>query len=41
MVYICSSDRICHVHIKGVKVNRNERASILGSHLEFGDVGRA
>ncbi len=35
------ADRIYHVHIKDVKINRNERSGILGSHLEFGDVRRA
>ena len=34
------SDRIYHVHIKDVKLNQNERAGILGSHLEFGDTRR-
>ena len=34
------SDRIYHVHIKDVKMNQNERAGILGSHLEFGDTRR-
>lgn len=34
------ADRIYHVHMKDVKVNRNERAGILGSHLEFGDTRR-
>lgn len=34
------SDRIYHVHIKDVKINKNEKAGILGSHLEFGDTRR-
>lgn len=34
------ADRIYHVHIKDVKINKNERAGILGSHLEFGDPRR-
>ncbi|HHT24456.1 MAG TPA: sugar phosphate isomerase/epimerase [Clostridiaceae bacterium] len=33
-------DRIYHVHIKDVKVNKNDKAGILGSHLEFGDPRR-
>lgn len=33
-------DRIFHVHIKDSKVNLNGRTSILGSHLQFGDVRR-
>ena len=33
-------ERIYHVHIKDVKMNRNDRAGILGSHLEFGDTRR-
>ena len=33
-------ERIYHVHIKDVKINRNDRAGILGSHLEFGDTRR-
>lgn len=32
--------RIYHVHMKDVKLNRNDRAGILGSHLEFGDSRR-
>lgn len=35
------ADRIYHVHMKDVKMNRNEKSGILGSHLEFGDVRRA
>ncbi|PWJ47784.1 sugar phosphate isomerase/epimerase family protein [Faecalicatena contorta] len=34
------ADRIYHVHVKDVKMNRNEKAGILGSHLEFGDTRR-
>lgn len=34
------SEKIYHVHIKDVKVNRNDKAGILGSHLEFGDTRR-
>lgn len=34
------ADRIYHIHIKDVKINKNERAGILGSHLEFGDPRR-
>lgn len=34
------ADRIYHVHAKDVKMNKNERAGILGSHLEFGDTRR-
>lgn len=34
------ADRIYHVHVKDVKMNKNEKAGILGSHLEFGDVRR-
>lgn len=35
------ADRVYHVHIKDVKMNRNEKSGILGSHLEFGDTRRA
>lgn len=35
------ADRIYHVHMKDVKMNHNEKAGILGSHLEFGDTRRA
>lgn len=31
---------VYHVHMKDVKINRNERAGLLGSHLEFGDTER-
>lgn len=34
------ADRIYHVHVKDVKINRNEKAGVLGSHLEFGDTRR-
>ncbi len=34
------SDRIYHVHIKDVKINKNEKGGILGSHLDFGDPRR-
>ncbi|MFP3155257.1 sugar phosphate isomerase/epimerase [Lachnospiraceae bacterium ZAX-1] len=34
------SERIYHVHIKDVKINKNEKAGYLGSHLEFGDTRR-
>ncbi len=34
------SNRIYHVHMKDVKINRDEKAGILGSHLEFGDTRR-
>lgn len=34
------SNRIYHVHMKDVKLNRSDRSGILGSHLEFGDVRR-
>ena len=33
-------DRIYHVHVKDSQVNMNGRASILGSHLNFGDARR-
>lgn len=33
-------DRIYHVHVKDSKVNLNGFSSILGSHLNFGDVRR-
>ncbi|SEP42057.1 sugar phosphate isomerase/epimerase family protein [Propionispora vibrioides] len=35
------ANRIYHVHMKDVKLQRNEKAGILGSHLEFGDTRRA
>jgi len=31
------ADRIYHVHVKDSKVTLNQRSSILGSHLNFGD----
>lgn len=34
------ADRIYHVHMKDVKINKNDRAGLLGSHLEFGDMQR-
>ena len=34
------ADRIYHVHIKDGKINRNERAGMLGSYLDFGDARR-
>lgn len=34
------ADRIYHVHAKDVKIERDERASVLGSHLMFGDLRR-
>ena len=34
-------DRIYHVHMKDVKMFRNDRAGILGSFLTFGDTRRA
>lgn len=34
------ADRIYHVHAKDVKINRNEKAGVLGSHIEFGDTRR-
>lgn len=34
------ADRIYHVHMKDVKVNKDDRAGILGSHIEFGDTRR-
>ena len=34
------ADRIYHVHVKDVKLNRNDRSGILGSHLDFGDMRR-
>lgn len=34
------SDRIYHAHMKDVKINRDGRGGILGSHLEFGDTRR-
>lgn len=34
------ADRIYHVHMKDVKLSRDGRAGVLGSHLEFGDTRR-
>jgi len=34
------ADRIYNVHMKDVKINRDGRAGILGSHIEFGDTRR-
>jgi len=34
------ADRIYHVHMKDVRVNRDGRSGILGSHLPFGDLRR-
>lgn len=34
------SDRIYHVHMKDVRVRRDGRSGILGSHLPFGDLRR-
>lgn len=34
------ADRIYHVHMKDVRVRRDGRAGILGSHLPFGDLRR-
>ncbi|MGC3954449.1 MAG: sugar phosphate isomerase/epimerase family protein [Propionicimonas sp.] len=33
-------DRIYHVHLKDVKLRRDGRAGLLGSHLDFGDTRR-
>ena len=33
-------DKVYNVHMKDVKINRDGRAGILGSHMEFGDVKR-
>ena len=33
-------DHIYHVHMKDVKINKNEKAGILSSHLPFGDTRR-
>lgn len=33
-------NHIYHVHMKDVKINKNEKAGILGSHLPFGDTRR-
>jgi len=34
------AERIYHVHMKDVKLTNNEKAGILGSHIEFGDTRR-
>lgn len=34
------ADRVYNVHMKDVKVNRDGKAGILGSHIEFGDTRR-
>jgi sugar phosphate isomerase/epimerase len=34
------AERIYHVHMKDVRVNRDGRSGILGSHLPFGDLRR-
>ncbi|HOX31838.1 MAG TPA: sugar phosphate isomerase/epimerase [Spirochaetales bacterium] len=34
------ADRVYHVHMKDVKLRRDGRAGILGSHLAFGDLRR-
>lgn len=34
------SNRIYHVHLKDVRINRDDRAGVLGSHIEFGDTRR-
>jgi len=34
------ANRIYHVHMKDVKLTQNEKAGILGSHIEFGDTRR-
>lgn len=34
------ADRIYHVHLKDVRLSRDGRAGMLGSHIEFGDVRR-
>ena len=33
-------DRVYHVHMKDVRVSRDPRAGVLGSHIEFGDTRR-
>ena len=32
--------QIYHVHLKDVRINRDDRAGVLGSHIEFGDTRR-
>ncbi len=34
------ANRIYHVHVKDVKLSKDPRAGILGSHIEFGDTRR-
>lgn len=34
------SDRIYHVHMKDVKLTKDEKSGVLGSHIEFGDTRR-
>ena len=34
------NDHVYHVHMKDVRVSRDPRAGILGSHIEFGDTRR-
>ncbi len=32
--------QVYHVHLKDVRINRDDRAGVLGSHIEFGDTRR-
>ena len=34
------ANRMYHVHLKDVRINRDGRAGVLGSHIEFGDTRR-
>lgn len=34
------SNRVYHVHLKDARINRDDRAGVLGSHIEFGDTRR-
>lgn len=34
------SKQVYHVHLKDVRINRDDRAGVLGSHIEFGDTRR-
>lgn len=34
------SDHVYHIHMKDVKLNKDGRSGVLGSHLEFGDTRR-
>jgi sugar phosphate isomerase/epimerase len=34
------SEKVFHVHMKDVKITKNDKASLLGSHIEFGDSRR-